>query len=137
EDSRKAGPPERPFKPQYDREPYTRSELRLENWYNIGLVREEKKMEHHLSKLRQGTMIVPESASLGSLELANMYTVTSIITMSSLERKESRGSHMRTDYQAKDAIWGNLRVHTKAKLDGKYLEIEVGTSKKDGYSWNS
>ncbi|HOU08763.1 MAG TPA: L-aspartate oxidase [Caldisericia bacterium] len=137
EDSRKAGPPERPFKPQYDREPYTRSELRLENWENIGLVREERKMERHLSKLRQGTLIVPESASLGSLELANMYTVTSIITMSSLERKESRGSHMRTDYQAKDAIWGNLRVHTKAKLDGKHLEIEVGTSKKDGYSWNS
>ncbi len=136
DDARCAGNPVKPIRPPEGKPPMTRSELRLENWDSIGILRNDHDMCAHLSKIRQGTFVVAPPLSLGSLELSNMYALTGLIGASAVERRESRGSHLRSDYPDHQSEWGKLRVHCKPKFEDNFVLVEVGTHDKDGYSWS-
>ena len=41
-----------------------------------------------------------------ALDLPNLLTVSEIVTLAALERKESRGAHFRDDFPAKDELAG-------------------------------
>lgn len=136
EDSNKSRKPEYPTKPESGKLPLSRSEIRLENWESIGLVRDEQTMSSHLSKIRQGTMLVQSALSLGAMELANMYALTSAITLSALKREESRGSHMRTDHPTHNPEWAMQRTNTACKKDGDYVFIDSSIHGKDKNTWD-
>ena len=137
EDNRKQKTLVYPTKPESEMLPLTRSELRLVNWEAIGLIREENPMESLLSRIRQGTMVVAPNPSLGSFELSNMYTMTAVVAMSALERKESRGAQMRKDFPTKDEVFGKKRIHIIPTFEGATVDVEVGEHEKDEYSWKN
>jgi succinate dehydrogenase / fumarate reductase flavoprotein subunit len=51
--------------------------------------------------------------------VANLLTVAEAITLSALERQESRGGHFREDYPAKVAEFGTVNVMVKQSAHGE------------------
>jgi len=45
-----------------------------------------------------------------AIDLQNLVTVSQMITISAIERKESRGAHFREDYPAKDPVYGQFNL---------------------------
>ena len=78
----------------------------------VGIVRNENEMlsaVEHLQMLRTRAENVRVTGNREynngwhtALDLKNLLTVSEAITMSALERKESRGAHFREDYPEKD-----------------------------------
>ncbi|MCI0490940.1 MAG: fumarate reductase/succinate dehydrogenase flavoprotein subunit [Blastocatellia bacterium] len=54
-----------------------------------------------------------------ALDLTNLLTVAEAITLSALERKESRGAQYRDDYPAKDEEFGRFNIAVKKSDDGR------------------
>jgi len=52
-----------------------------------------------------------------SLDLINLLTVSEAITLSAIERKESRGAQFREDYPAKDPEYGKFNIVVKKDSD--------------------
>jgi len=113
----------------------TRSELRKRNWSDIGVVREQTDMNKHLDMLRKSVRYPLPTSILGAMELANLFTVSTAITMSAIVRKESRGVHNRLDHPNSYDRWSNKRVHINSKPSDDRTEIKTGTHKGDEYSW--
>jgi succinate dehydrogenase flavoprotein subunit len=94
----------------------------------VGIVRTESEMREALTRLRGFTERAARVAVAGhreynggwhtAVDLPNLLTVAEAITVSALERKESRGGHFRTDYPDKSAEFGNINVMVKASPDG-------------------
>jgi len=110
-----------------------RDELRENMFANVGLFREEKSMTKGLEKVRElreryrriGIRNHGRTYNLDwarNLELEGMLLVAEAIAAGALARKESRGSHFRTDYKERDDV--NFLKHTVARLgpDGPRLE---------------
>jgi succinate dehydrogenase / fumarate reductase flavoprotein subunit len=53
-----------------------------------------------------------------ALDLANLLVVSQAITISALERKESRGGHFRTDYPEKDPAFAAFNIVVRRASDG-------------------
>lgn len=53
-----------------------------------------------------------------SVDLLNLLTISRMITMCAIERKESRGAHFREDYPQKDAEYGKFNLIIKKSEDG-------------------
>jgi succinate dehydrogenase flavoprotein subunit len=53
-----------------------------------------------------------------ALDLRNLLIVSEAITLSAIDRKESRGGHFRQDYPDKAASFGTLNIVTKKAPDG-------------------
>lgn len=53
------------------------------------------------------------------MDLQNLLTVSEAITMSALERKESRGAHFREDYPNKDEISSKFNLVIFKGEDGQ------------------
>ena len=53
-----------------------------------------------------------------ALDLNHLLTVSEAITLSALERKESRGGHFREDYPNKDAGSGQMNIVVYKDSDG-------------------
>ena len=105
----------------------------------IGVFRRENDLAQavaRLSELREQyrevccqTPVAPFNFEiLHVLEMGQLLYLSEIIARGALARQESRGSHFRTDYPARDdARW---LKHTMAKLDGdriviSYKEVDV------------
>ncbi|MBS4913070.1 MAG: FAD-binding protein [Veillonella sp.] len=114
-----------------------RDEMALSMWNNVGIFREEKKMEVALETLNRlieeyKTCYVGDSnrtfnmAFVNYLEVGSLLTVAKAVALGAIRRKESRGSHLREDYTKRDDA--NFLNHTLVTLkeDGEY---EVGQSK--------
>ncbi len=54
-----------------------------------------------------------------ALDLTNLLTVSEAITLSAIERKESRGGHFREDFPGKDEAYAKFNVVTYRGPDGK------------------
>ena len=54
-----------------------------------------------------------------ALDLDSLLTVSEAITRSAIDRKESRGGHVREDYPEKDAASGKMNVVTRKGRDGR------------------
>ena len=81
---------------------YIKAELRTAMWDYIGIIRNEEKMDLMLRKLKHLKRRLDAFGGAGVntlfLELKNMVTVANLITKAAHTRKESRGTHYRTDY---------------------------------------
>jgi succinate dehydrogenase / fumarate reductase flavoprotein subunit len=53
-----------------------------------------------------------------ALDLQNLLTVAETITVSALERKESRGGHFREDYPDKAGEFGSINIMVKRNASG-------------------
>ena len=81
-------------------------------WRNVSVVRNERSLcETYHSLLRykekaSSDLLVDEDHLIEALELRNIIDVGLIITLAALTRKETRGSHYRTDYpERNDRDW--------------------------------
>ena len=83
-------------------------DLRNLMYANVGLVRDGAGLEAALRRIAALGDAYPEQ----SAELRNLLTVASLITQAALARRESRGSHYRSDYPRTDAAFAK-RSFTK------------------------
>jgi len=85
---------------------YIKAELRNAMWDYIGIIRTEEKMDLMLRKLehlnRRLDVFGGTGVNTQFLEIKNMVTVANLITKAAHTRKESRGTHYRTDYPTTD-----------------------------------
>lgn len=81
---------------------YLKAELRKAMWYYVGIIRTKEQMDLMLRKLehlnKRLTAVGRNGINTRFLELKNMATVASLVTKATYTRKESRGTHYRTDY---------------------------------------
>ena len=81
---------------------YLKAELRKAMWSYVGIIRNEEKMDLMIRKLENLNsrlfVIGNNGVNTRFLELKNMVTVANLITKAAHTRKESRGTHYRTDY---------------------------------------
>jgi succinate dehydrogenase / fumarate reductase, flavoprotein subunit len=95
----------------------------------VGIVRNENEMlravEHlRLMRTRSDNVRVTGNREYNNgwhtaIDLKNLLTVSEAITMSALERKESRGAHFREDYPEKDEKTGKFNLIIFKGGDGK------------------
>jgi succinate dehydrogenase / fumarate reductase flavoprotein subunit len=94
----------------------------------VGIVRNEGEMKRALDCLRA---LRARAARVGvgghreynpgwhsALDLHNLLTVSEAITLSAIERKESRGGHFREDYPDKDQAYATFNIVTRKARDG-------------------
>jgi succinate dehydrogenase / fumarate reductase, flavoprotein subunit len=123
----------RPFERDVARNPYE-VQHRLQSLMQdlVGIVRQEQEM---VSALQQVKELQAASEAVGvsgnreynggwhtALDLRNLLTVSEIVTLAALERKESRGGHFRDDYPAKDEAYGKFNIVAKKGAAG---EVEL------------
>jgi succinate dehydrogenase / fumarate reductase, flavoprotein subunit len=95
----------------------------------VGIVRQESEMQQALGRIRE-LALASHSVSVGgnreyntgwhtALDLHNLLTVSEIVTLAALERKESRGAHFRDDFPAKDEQSGKFNIVARKGLDGE------------------
>ena len=95
----------------------------------VGIVRTESEMQQALTKV---TALRARAAKAGitgnieyntgwhtALDLDNMLSISEMIAMAALERKESRGGHFRDDYPDKDAEWAKYNLKIVRGADGR------------------
>ena len=95
----------------------------------VGIVRKEEEMQRALEgieKLRERSRRVSVTGNREynpgwhtALDLTNLLTVAEAITLSALERKESRGAQYRDDYPAKDDEFGRVNIVVKKGDDDR------------------
>ena len=94
----------------------------------VGIVRREEEMARALdglAKLRERSRKVAVAGHREynpgwhtALDLNHLLTVSEAITLSALERKESRGGHFRDDFPNKDAPSGKMNIVVYKDSDG-------------------
>jgi len=99
----------------------------------VGIVRVQDEMERALSELevlkqRADRVGVPGNREYNpgwhtALDLRHLLIVSEAITISALERKESRGGHFRDDYPDKDPTFGTFNHIVRLGPDGK-MQLE-------------
>jgi succinate dehydrogenase / fumarate reductase, flavoprotein subunit len=97
----------------------------------VGIVRQEQEMKRALGEIREmeeASMRVGVSGHREynggwhtALDLKNLLTVSKIVTLSALDRKESRGGHFRDDFPAKDDVYGKFNVVAKKGMNGEVV----------------
>ena len=103
-------------------------------WNKVGIFRDEKRMTEALDELNKlieeyKTCFVGDTnrtfnmAFINYVEIGSMLTYAKAVVMGALRRKESRGSHIREDFEKRDDQ--NFLNHTLITL-GKDGEYEVG-----------
>jgi succinate dehydrogenase / fumarate reductase flavoprotein subunit len=110
-----------------------RNELKGTMFNHFGVFREEKSMNEGLNKLENLKKRLPNisisdkgdvfnQSLITYLELANMMLIAEAVAKGAIKRKESRGSHFRTDYPKRDDE--NYLKHTMVNLREGVIEIE-------------
>ena len=94
----------------------------------VGIVREESEMRRALDGLQSLTVKASRAGVTGhreyntgwhtALDLGNLLVVSQAITLSALERKESRGGHFRADYPEKDKAFGAFNIVVRRGANG-------------------
>jgi succinate dehydrogenase / fumarate reductase flavoprotein subunit len=95
----------------------------------VGIVRVESEMQEALGKIAGLRARAARAGITGNIEyntgwhtaldLDNMLSISEMIAIAALERKESRGGHFRDDYPDKDAEWGKYNLKIVKGPDGK------------------
>jgi succinate dehydrogenase / fumarate reductase, flavoprotein subunit len=118
--TRSAGSNEGPYQVHIDLQEMMQS--------RVGIVRREEEMARALdalAKLRERSRKVAVAGHREynpgwhtALDLNHLLTVSEAITLSALERKESRGGHFRDDFPNKDAPSGKMNIVVYKDSDG-------------------
>ena len=95
----------------------------------VGIVRQESEMVQALNRIRD---LKAQTAQVGvggnreynagwhtALDLHNLLTVSEIVTLAALERKESRGAHFRDDYPSKSDQFGTFNIVVRKGPNGE------------------
>jgi len=95
----------------------------------VGIVRVENEMQEALSEIPKLQARAARAGIAGNreyntgwhtaLDLDNLLTISQIVTIAGIERKESRGAHFRDDYPEKSAEWGKYNLKITKGRDGK------------------
>ncbi len=101
-----------------------RASLRELMWLHAGLVRDANGLQNALAQLEtlQKRFGKPQPER-GALELANMITVSQLITQAALTRQESRGAHFRSDFPQPDLE--NWQRHIVLQQEMGHLRVET------------
>jgi len=94
----------------------------------VGIVRQESEMRQALESIKKLKAEADVAGIAGhrefnagwhtALDLQNLLTVSQIVTLAALDRKESRGGHFRDDYPNKDPEYGQFNIVAKRAADG-------------------
>jgi len=94
----------------------------------VGIVRNEAEMKEALGRVRDLKERADRLGAEGhreyhsgwhtSIDVRNLLAVSEAITVSAIERKESRGGHFREDYPEKVAEYGTFNIVVKQGRDG-------------------
>ncbi len=95
----------------------------------VGIVRVEEEMYQALERIAELKARAEKASVHGNreynsgwhtaLDLGSLLTVSEIVTLAALERKESRGAHFRDDFPAKDEAFGKFNIVVGKGADGK------------------
>jgi succinate dehydrogenase / fumarate reductase flavoprotein subunit len=95
----------------------------------VGIVRQEEEMKQALGQIHEMAAASERVGVSGNreynsgwhtaLDLKNLLTVSEIVTLSALDRKESRGGHFRDDFPAKDEKFGAFNIVAKKGANGE------------------
>jgi len=118
--ARSGGKGEGPYQVQYDLQEMMQD--------LVGIVRQEGEMARALEGIHKLWQRAQQVGVYGNreynpgwhtaLDLVHLLTVSEAITLSAIERKESRGAHFRDDYPEKDAALGQVSVGVQKQPDG-------------------
>ncbi len=119
-----------PFERDAKHNPYTvQYELQDLMQDNVGIVRTEAEMQtalEGLKQLRERAAVVGVASHREynpgwhtALDLDNLLVVSQAITMSAIERKESRGGHFRDDFPDKDPAYAKFNTVLRKGADGE------------------
>jgi L-aspartate oxidase len=101
-----------------------RGELQRIMTDRCGIVRDEeglREAQREVDRLSAG--LEPPGRVVDEMELFNLLTVANLVIRSALERKESRGVHLRSDWpDSDDAAWGR---HVRMRYDPSTDSAEV------------
>ena len=94
----------------------------------VGIVRNEAEMREALGRIRDFNERAGRLGAEGhreyhsgwhtAIDVRNLLSVSEAITLSAIERKESRGGHFREDYPQKAAEFGTVNIVVKQAGDG-------------------
>jgi len=79
-------------------------DLRNNMWKYAGLLRDAQGLETMQRVLKALQETMPRGLSRRALEARNLHAIATMITISALARRESRGAHYRNDYPDHDAV---------------------------------
>ncbi|HTF45126.1 MAG TPA: fumarate reductase/succinate dehydrogenase flavoprotein subunit [Terriglobales bacterium] len=95
----------------------------------VGIVRQEDEMLQALDRLRELTAASERVSVSGhreyntgwhtALDLQNLLTVSEIVTLAALERRESRGAHFRDDFPNKSDEYSKFNIVVRKGGDGQ------------------
>jgi succinate dehydrogenase / fumarate reductase flavoprotein subunit len=95
----------------------------------VGIVRQEPEMREAFARIQEFKQRAARVGVVGHreyhagwhtcLDLRNLLTVAECITLSAIERKESRGGHFRDDYPEKDQAYGTFNLIARKGRDGQ------------------
>jgi succinate dehydrogenase / fumarate reductase flavoprotein subunit len=95
----------------------------------VGIVRQEQEMEQALGRIRELQARAEHASVQGNreynggwhtaLDLHSLLTVSEIVTLAALDRKESRGAHFRDDFPAKDEAYGKFNIVVSKGANGE------------------
>jgi len=95
----------------------------------VGIVRTENEMQEALSEIPKLQARAARAGIAGNreyntgwhtaLDLDNLLTISEIVTIAGIERKESRGAHFRDDYPEKSAEWAKYNLKIVKGPDGR------------------
>jgi succinate dehydrogenase / fumarate reductase flavoprotein subunit len=117
-----------------------RDELKTTMFENFGIFREENKMYEGLKKIKELKQRVKNikiktnkkvfnQTLVHLLELENMVLIAESIGIGAIARKESRGSHFRTDYPKrddKDFLVHSLMNYMDGEISMEYIPVTLG-----------
>jgi len=94
----------------------------------VGIVRQEQEMLQALDRIRELTAASHRVSVTGNreyntgwhtaLDLDSLLTVSEIVTLAALERKESRGAHFRDDFPSKSDAFATFNIVVRKGADG-------------------
>jgi succinate dehydrogenase / fumarate reductase flavoprotein subunit len=116
--------------------PFTvQSELQETMQELVGIVRREDEMQRALEAIAELKGRAARAGITGNreyntgwhtaLDLDSLLTVSEIVTLAGLERKESRGGHFRDDYPDKDPKFGEFNIRIDKAPDGRPIVTHV------------
>jgi succinate dehydrogenase / fumarate reductase, flavoprotein subunit len=119
-----------PFEREGSENPYTvQHTLQAMMQDLVGIVRQEQEMLQALGRIRELTTASQQVSVAGNrefnsgwhtaLDLHNLLTVSELVTLAALERKESRGAHFRDDFPNKSDEFAKFNIVARKGSDGE------------------
>jgi succinate dehydrogenase / fumarate reductase flavoprotein subunit len=119
-----------PFEREGSENPYTvQHTLQAMMQDLVGIVRQEQEMLQALGRIRELAAASQRVSVTGNrefnsgwhtaLDLHNLLTVSELVTLAALERKESRGAHFRDDFPDKSDEFAKFNIVARKGSDGE------------------